>query len=460
LTSNYFINCNVCRTTINLRAQIGFYDIPFNIYCPHCQTHINGKLVINQDELGIDLQIENAIIDSEVEIACEKMYCAELSAEFPTTKMHLRDFERNDLPPFIRNMKFYDDDKEAVKATEDAMLFSKHFSCRWKEIKVLYELFWNKKFSLLYPKLENEISNYDYMPLTKVSNEFDACMALHQLFITTTGLTKALDQQELENYTRISKLVTKNLNVIKQVQKYTQNDSLDFDNLEKKAFKLIDIFIEIYEQLIPVVALRNSNCLGNVNKEKYGIMTTNFEELTSFYASSYEWILENIDVVIALNNIVSRNSYNECVNSKTFDSLAHIGSKFKKLEYLDNMEPFSPPTDSLKNRIRNSIQHIDCDIDYETQEITFLDSYRGKTKEVKMYLIDFVDLCLENFSIIIYILELVYNLRKANYRAIGLIPSFLIIDDNDKTRREGSKKIGRNSPCPCGSGKKYKKCCI
>ena len=26
--------------------------------------------------------------------------------------------------------------------------------------------------------------------------------------------------------------------------------------------------------------------------------------------------------------------------------------------------------------------------------------------------------------------------------------------------REGGKKIGRNDPCPCGSGKKYKKCCL
>ena len=25
--------------------------------------------------------------------------------------------------------------------------------------------------------------------------------------------------------------------------------------------------------------------------------------------------------------------------------------------------------------------------------------------------------------------------------------------------RRGGKKIGRNDPCPCGSGKKYKKCC-
>ena len=30
----------------------------------------------------------------------------------------------------------------------------------------------------------------------------------------------------------------------------------------------------------------------------------------------------------------------------------------------------------------------------------------------------------------------------------------------DTTIRRVGKKIGRNEPCPCGSGKKYKKCCI
>jgi SWIM/SEC-C metal-binding protein len=25
--------------------------------------------------------------------------------------------------------------------------------------------------------------------------------------------------------------------------------------------------------------------------------------------------------------------------------------------------------------------------------------------------------------------------------------------------KEAEKKVGRNEPCPCGSGKKYKKCC-
>jgi uncharacterized protein YecA (UPF0149 family) len=29
----------------------------------------------------------------------------------------------------------------------------------------------------------------------------------------------------------------------------------------------------------------------------------------------------------------------------------------------------------------------------------------------------------------------------------------------DVIRREGVPKVGRNDPCPCGSGKKYKRCC-
>ena len=28
-----------------------------------------------------------------------------------------------------------------------------------------------------------------------------------------------------------------------------------------------------------------------------------------------------------------------------------------------------------------------------------------------------------------------------------------------KTAPAASPKVGRNAPCPCGSGKKYKKCC-
>jgi len=32
-------------------------------------------------------------------------------------------------------------------------------------------------------------------------------------------------------------------------------------------------------------------------------------------------------------------------------------------------------------------------------------------------------------------------------------------DARPKVEQRRMKKIGRNDPCPCGSGKKYKKCC-
>ena len=34
------------------------------------------------------------------------------------------------------------------------------------------------------------------------------------------------------------------------------------------------------------------------------------------------------------------------------------------------------------------------------------------------------------------------------------------IAEKQSQRESTSKKIGRNDPCPCGSGKKFKKCCI
>jgi uncharacterized protein len=51
---------------------------------------------------------------------------------------------------------------------------------------------------------------------------------------------------------------------------------------------------------------------------------------------------------------------------------------------------------------------------------------------------------------------------------IELLPDFLIAtwkfwrgEEHPllETRRERVRKIGRNELCPCGSGKKYKRCC-
>ena len=48
--------------------------------------------------------------------------------------------------------------------------------------------------------------------------------------------------------------------------------------------------------------------------------------------------------------------------------------------------------------------------------------------------------------------------RQARRRAARAAPARTGGDDVLKTVRRDEPKVGRNDPCPCGSGKKYKKC--
>lgn len=49
------------------------------------------------------------------------------------------------------------------------------------------------------------------------------------------------------------------------------------------------------------------------------------------------------------------------------------------------------------------------------------------------------------------------GLKEARVKAVGRMS--LNVESAEKIYRSGGEKIGRNAPCPCGSGKKYKKCC-
>ena len=45
------------------------------------------------------------------------------------------------------------------------------------------------------------------------------------------------------------------------------------------------------------------------------------------------------------------------------------------------------------------------------------------------------------------------------YRSNAFSNTLGILEDNENKPKFDTKNIGRNDPCPCGSGKKYKKCC-
>lgn len=426
---------------------MGAYDIPFHIQCPTCQSTIHGKVHI--EEYNID--IENADI-----IDCNdgEFYSVELSAEFPTRKAIYKRIGEVELTPYMRNYSFYSDGEMAIKATQQAMYFANFIKFGLSETKQNFELFWNNQDAILFPKLEHLVSQYSYIPIEKINNRLDASMALHQLLLTTTGVSNVVGVDSLQEYSEIGKAVIGTTTNFAKVFEFIDSNQIDFCKIEKNGFKLIDLFAKVYEQLVPVIALRKGKCVENVDKEQYGIMTANFNELSDFYAKSYEWILENIAIIVGLNNIYLRNDWTQCVNGKTYANFLKE-SKGNRLQngYIDEKETFSSPVNSLNNKVRNAIQHFDSDIDYKTQLITFKD----RNKTVDLYLIDFADLCIENFCIIFYILELIYNLQKLTLMQDGIVPSFVV--SNPEVQRTSKRKIGRNEPCPCGSGKKYKRCC-
>ena len=333
--------------------------------------------------------------------------------------------EKYDPPPFLRNFTFYEDPEKANSAVRNAIQYANFMREGWRKTASNFELYWNAQSDLLYPRLMDEIRKYKWIPLKEINNDSDAIMVLHQLLLTTTGVSHVLRQDSLNEYIETAKLITDN-RMFGGVVEFLRNETLDLNRVERKAFSLLDIFASLAEQLIPVIALKSAGCLDRVDREQFGIMTTSYDALSNFYAKSYEWILDNIDIIISLNNISQRGSYKDCLNDKKYHDVASTG-KYNRLKlYLDESEPFSRPAGSLKNRIRNAIQHFNADVDYTSQKITFLDVHAGKAKKEEMYLIDFADICLENFSLIFYILELVYILRKILYALQGEIPSCVL----------------------------------
>jgi uncharacterized protein YecA (UPF0149 family) len=57
--------------------------------------------------------------------------------------------------------------------------------------------------------------------------------------------------------------------------------------------------------------------------------------------------------------------------------------------------------------------------------------------------------------------EIAQNLDMSAAQLVALSESFTQQTYQQSLLGEAAKrKIGRNEPCPCGSGKKYKKCCL
>ena len=423
MVTHSFTQCNYCKTKILLRFQMGYFDIPFDICCPECGVHICGVQKIVDDHT---LTINNAsVIDEDLD---NLDYYADFSVELPHAKTNrfesIDSLMKTKFSPFMMTASLYEGDKyfELIKHMREFLSFRS--SC-WSKLTPLYDLFFNGKIAFTQEHFLKLSSRF------VVKNDLDALMALHQA--TVIGMNTILPDGTLGTFVDVSKQISTPSVLLKMDDLITSlgGDGY-FNSVSKRLVKIYDQWIVNFEKYIPATMLSLGNAATKLDKNTYGIATTSFEDMIKFYAESYELILDYIDVAIGLNNIVVRGDHNAFpantirVNKKTacvgnFEDYREI-TKASRLNLLVDNEPFSKVI-PLNRNVRNAIAHFTYEFDAGTQKITFSDKHKNNINTVELYLIELALLCYENISILVYLDELLYSLRKIHYTKLGMIPN-------------------------------------
>lgn len=152
------------------------------------------------------------------------------------------------------------------------MCFANFVRSGLSEMKQSFELFWNNQDKIHFEWVADKIKQYLYIPFSEVNNNFDTVVTLHQLMLTTTGISIIIGKDTLGEYTKIGKLAIEDKNHFTQIGEFIANSKIDFNSIKTNRFKLIELFAKVYEQLIPVIALKNGDCHENVDKNQLGIM--------------------------------------------------------------------------------------------------------------------------------------------------------------------------------------------
>ena len=226
-------------------------------------------------------------------------------------------------------------------------------------------------------------------------------------------------------------------------------------SLEHRLIASIEVFFHLVDGILPAYLVIDSPTLRD-NIDDYAMSTVSFEQLLDFYQKSYETILDAALVLIALNNIYYRNNFDILPGKKKKSFMECRKRSNKYLKVKDNFvetECFSELIESFpRNKVRNSIGHFATIFDGVQQRIKFINTYEGEIQEETLTLLEFAILCIENFYTLVYLLEIIYQLKKLYLIEVEGESILLVANVLPDVQRK-MKKVGRNEPCSCGSGK-------
>lgn len=449
------LKCDVCGTVTLVRTQLGWLDQhPLRVQCGNCNILISGTAFLNQSEGTCHFEFNNAEIVEET----RPSYFIEASGELLTEKLQ----EYKDTPdipfyptPFIESINSMGPDKmgEFKGRTLQFLYLSKN---DWPKIRRINELWFNQNYKYLVEQVAELLPQKQF----PMYNELEYLRGVHQLNLMF--LKSIIDVDIFKSITNfiwkeIKLLIRNDVKGLSKLAKQFEEQKL-LHRLDEKIFKLIEQMANKFQFLIPVFALKFYNNKDDRLMEKKGITTASFEDLKQFYLDCYEVAGEGLTLLVAYNNLKYRQNFETMMpKRRDINTIYDFEAKSKgiRVGFVDGTEDFDTIVyPNLDNKLRNAIGHNTIKYDGATQIIIYYPSgHEDEADENKIYLVQFAAKCWDIFQSINSLAELIYQTRKIYYvtekGCTSVNPEVFGKD----------KKVGRNDPCPCGSGKKYKKCC-
>lgn len=234
-----------------------------------------------------------------------------------------------------------------------------------------------------------------------------------------------------------------------------ESNTLEFRRILKKNSEIINIFTGMIEAY---GILEADDIIGLIKKYSIDIDETkilSILEQGAFYCAEYYGILNENRKIIFVNNKIE--NYKEILGQmdKTLDykvlnkqEVLYMSQK----DYLKNsnmgkkyIKEFATMFVMDKDGIAENMKMLALEAQFRDNEEIVKDIINGVDEELDAYNEARISNMLNKF---------IKNIPLWKYKGATINQI-----DSSNNKAENEQKVGRNDPCPCGSGKKFKKCC-
>lgn len=445
MTVNYFIKCPVCGTITRMRTPAGYiYNTPVRIHCGKCNTLLTGEFISDKENAEayyipknceeVPLQNYEYYGEASGEILCKKIQL------LPDTKENLIKSPR--LSPvfsFLYSMS-EDNKNNFINYT----CFAYDLTKNWDLMQIKYNLFLNGEMDLIKEKYETDAKKLGY----NLSSDFEIMRYVYCSFFFDCGgifKRKEIKQILLEINHHFRHL---NIQTLKEYINFLDEKNRIL-TIQTKLFEMMFSYMKILMNLIPAIGANLYDDSTTIDKETLGLTTCSFEDIKSFYQDAYENLADCCDLVVGLDNIENRGSFNMFTNKFDMDKFS-AQSKGNRIKHLGHEEFFAKTFNFLSdsNEMRNAIGHNDYNYKgiQQTIEYTVQTTGEKRTSYLLDVAIESVKLMQSAYILMFFLYEIQRYKQRTDRESIVMNPVLY-----SKTKNQDR--------CPCGSGRKYKDCC-